>query len=143
MLFSWIFKIFCFIKYKQYNKFTFYFVINLFYYLKDNKQKVLLDPIFIYSLRSLPCWISFFHLKTFKVHFHGVPFLHYFLVCKIYVYLSRIRPSNLLTQISFFYIKFAIFSYITCFVPCLIPILFQSYGPLLIFISRNVLRSIT
>ena len=82
------------------------------------------EPIFvIYSFTSSPWYISFLHLKTFNIQFHmESPFLYYVPVCKIYIYMTKTTPSNLLTQISFFYIKVANFWYIICFLPNLISI---------------------
>ena len=56
------------------------------------------------------------------------PPLHNALVCKICIYMPKMILSSLLTYISFSYIKFANFWYITCFVPNLIPIWPWSHG---------------
>ena len=81
------------------------------------------DPIFlIHSLSSIRWYNSFLNLKTFKIQFLGVPLLHYLLVCKIHTYMPKITLSSLLTQISFFYRKFANFWCITFFVCNLIQI---------------------
>ena len=46
------------------------------------------DPIFfICSSSSIRCYVSFLHFKTFKIHFCGVPFLRFVLVCKIHIYM--------------------------------------------------------
>ena len=37
------------------------------------------------------------NFKTFKIQFHGVPSLHYVLVCKIHIYMPKITLSSLLT----------------------------------------------
>ena len=56
------------------------------------------DPIFlIYSLDSIRCCILFLYFKTFKIQFHGVPPLHYVLVCKIHIYFPKKTFSSLLT----------------------------------------------
>ena len=46
--------------------------------------------------------------------------LHYILVCKIHIDMPQMTFSSLLTQVSFFYKKFAVL--VTCFFPYLIPI---------------------
>ena len=99
------------------------------------------DPIFfIYSLSSICWYISFLHFKTSKIQFHGVPPLHFVLVCKIPIYMPKMTSP--LTQISFFYIKFANFWYIICFVPYLIPIWPRSHG-LSIWLSLHFLLIIS
>ena len=65
-----------------------------------------------YYLSSIRWSISLTCFKTFKIQFHGVPPLHYVLVCKIRTYLLQMTFSSPLTWISFFYIKFAKFWYI-------------------------------
>ena len=65
-----------------------------------------------YYLSSIRCSISLTCFKTFKIQFHGVPPLHYVLICKIRTYLLQMTFSSPLTWISFFYIKFAKFWYI-------------------------------
>ena len=48
------------------------------------------DSIFlIYSLNFIHWYVSFLHLKTFKIQFHEVPSLHYALVCKLQIYMPR------------------------------------------------------
>ena len=66
--------------------------------------------------------ISFLHFKKFKIQFHGVSPLHYLLICKIDVNMPKTTLSSLLTEIPFFYIKFANFWNIKCFAPKLMPI---------------------
>ena len=65
---------------------------------------------FVNSLSSIRWFISFLHLKTFKIQFLGVPPLYYFLVCKIHIFMLKMTLSRLFTQISFFYIKFKQFN---------------------------------
>ena len=82
------------------------------------------DPIFLIdSLGPIRWHISYLHLKKnafllliFKIQCHGVPLLHYGLVCKLHIYIPKIL-SSLLTEKYFFYIKFAVFWYVTSFVP--------------------------
>ena len=59
--------------------------------------------------------IEFYRLVYFIFLFQEP--LHFILVYKIQFYVAKMRLSSLLTQMSFFYIKFAIFQYITCSVP--------------------------
>ena len=66
----------------------------------------------IYFLRSIRCYISPLY---FTFHF-----------CKIHGYMAKITLSSLLTWMSFFYIRFADFWYIACFVPNLMPVWPQS-----------------
>ena len=48
------------------------------------------DPIFlIYSLNFIHWFISFLHLKIFKIQFHGVPSLYYVQVFKLLIYMPR------------------------------------------------------
>ena len=55
-------------------------------------------PYFFHLLFGLyPLVISFFHFKTFKIQFCGVPFLYYVLVCKIHIYMQKMTLSNMLT----------------------------------------------
>ena len=54
--------------------------------------------------------------------------LNYVLVCKTHFCMSKMAHWSLLTSISFLYVKFANFWYITCFVPNMIPIWSQSHG---------------
>ena len=61
--------------------------------------------------------ILFLHLKAFKIQFCWVPPLLYVLICKIHIQISKMNLSSLLKQISFFYINFANFWYLTCFLP--------------------------
>ena len=89
---------------------------------------ILITLVFTYSSSSISWSISFLHFKTFKIQFYGVPPLHFFLVSKIHIYMSKITRSSLLTWISFFYIEFPDFWYITCSVPNLIPIWSRSHG---------------
>ena len=93
----------------------------------DNKKNNLI--FFIYSLTSSPWYISFLYLKTFKIQFLEVPpSLYYALVCKIHIYMLKMILSSLLIWISFYYIKFDNFWYITCSVPNLISMWLQSQG---------------
>ena len=39
----------------------------------------------IYALSYIYWYILFLQFKTFKIQFHGVPHLHYVLVCKIHI----------------------------------------------------------
>ena len=87
------------------------------------------NRIFLFYSLSFICWyISSLHFKTFKVYFLEVPPFHYVLVCKIHGYMQTMILSSLLTLMSCFYIKFANFWYITCFVLNLIPIWSRSHG---------------
>ena len=44
------------------------------------------DPIFLIShLSCICCYIYFMHFKTLEIQFHGVPHLHYVLVCEILI----------------------------------------------------------
>ena len=56
------------------------------------------------------------------------PPLHFFLFCKIHIYMPKITLLSLLTLISLLYIKFANFSYIICSAPNLILIWSRSHG---------------
>ena len=64
-------------------------------------------------------YISFLYFKKFKIQFLWVSPLHYVLFCIKHIYMPKITFQ---TYISFFYLKFNNFWYITCFVPNLIPI---------------------
>ena len=94
---------------------------------KHYKQKK--DPIFlIYPLSSIHWYISLFHFKTLKIQFpclNPTSLLHHVLVCKIYIYMPKMRLSYLLTWFwhrnMFSYRNFFIVWYITCFGPNLIP----------------------
>ena len=90
------------------------------------------DPFFhlLFELSSLVYFIFAFS----KFISFGSPPLHYFLVCKIHIYMPKITLLRLLTQLSFFYIKFASFWYMTCFVHDMIRIWPRSHG-LLAFTS--------
>ena len=87
-----------------------------------------MSPFFSSTLWTL--FVGIFYFKTFKIQLHGVPSLHYVLVCNMHSYTPKVTLSTLLTQISFFYVNFSNFWYIKCFVPNLIPIWFRSRGVL-------------
>ena len=63
-------------------------------------------------------YISFLHFNTFKIQVHGVPPLHYILICKMHIYITKMnfKPVNIDT-VCFFYRKVVNFWYITCFFP--------------------------
>ena len=70
------------------------------------------------NLSSLRWYISFLHFKIFKIQFHGIPLCIMFWSVK-YTFTGQKQEkslSRLLTCITFFYIKFANFWYITWFV---------------------------
>ena len=70
-------------------------------------------------------YLLVFHIFAFQGLQNLVPWvppLHFVLVCKMHIYIPKMTLLNLLIWISFFYIKFANFWYITCSVPYLIPI---------------------
>ena len=77
--------------------------IRHFWHSKDHNfeskhDKYTNDCIFlIYFLGSVRWPISFLHFKTLKIQFHGVPLLHYVLVCKIHIYMPNKTLSNQLT----------------------------------------------
>ena len=72
--------------------------------------------LLLFGFYPLVYYISAF---TFRIQFNGVPPLHFVLVCKIHIHMSKITLSSLLMY-SFFCIKFANFWYIPCFVHNLI-----------------------
>ena len=121
-------------KYKKRDIFDILMIITL----EANMITREITPFFIYSLSSIRWYISFLHFQTFKTQFHGVPRLHYVLVCKLVIFMPKMTLLGLLsftyypiiliiTQISFSYIKCPNFWYITCFVPNLIPLWPLSY----------------
>ena len=87
-----------------------------------------MTPFFSSTFCGRSAGRSFLRFRTFKIQFHRVPSLNYGLICKINVNMPKITRSSLLTYINLFYIKFANFWYITCFVPNLIPIWPRSHA---------------
>ena len=94
---------------------------------KHDNQKI--DLIFLIYSPSSTCWyILFLYFKILKLQFHDVPPFHYVMVCKTHTYILKMTFSSLLTQISFFYVKFNNFWCITSIVSYLIPIWPRSHG---------------
>ena len=84
-----------------------------------------MTPFFSFALNLVPC---------------GLP-LHHVVVCQIHIYIPKITLSSMLTQISFFYVKFASIWYITCFDPSFILLWPQSHR-IKIFIPVRIYRYI-
>ena len=83
--------------------------------------------------RVLLCefYVLVYFIFAFQDLHNSVPWgppLHYVLVHKILIYVSKITLASLLTTIFVFHIKIANFSYITCIAPNLIPIWSESHG---------------
>ena len=70
-----------------------------------------ITPFFhlLFELYSLVYFIFVF--QNLQTQFRGIPYLHYFLVSKIHIYILTMTLSSLLTWISFSCIKFANFWY--------------------------------
>ena len=72
-----------------------------------------------------------YFLSAFQNLQNSIPWgppLHYFPVCKIHIYISKMTRSSLWTLMYFSYVKFVNFCYITCFVPILLPTCRRSHG---------------